>query len=131
LPEYLKAKNNQERDKILTSWIGKYGNLSTCKKCKSTPNNAVLKPDLSWIDDSNLSNSLKSSLREIYNNRNQEENYYIKRHPNVGNPDFTNENPYSNMPYPDSGFRLLSLYKYWNMIEYFFPNKHLTNKKWS
>ena len=131
LPEYLKAENNKERDKILTSWIEKYGNLATCKKCKSTPNNAVLKPDLSWIDGSNLSNSLKSSLREIYNNRNQEENYYIKLHPNVGNPDFINENPYSNMPYPDSGFRLLSLCKYWNMIEYFFPNKHLTNKKWN
>jgi C-terminal processing protease CtpA/Prc len=131
LPEYLKAKNNQDRDKILTSWIEKYGNLATCKKCKSTPDDAVLKPDLLWIDDSNLSNSLKSSLREIYNNRNQEENYYIKLHPNVGNPDFTNETSYSNMPYPDSGFRLLSLYKYWNMIEYFFPNKHLTNKKWS
>lgn len=130
LPEYLKAKNNQERDKILTSWIGKYGNLSPCKKCKSTAKDAVLKPDLSWIDDSNLSNSLKSTLREIYNNRNQEENYYIKLHPYVGNPDFTNENPYSNMPFPDSGFRLLALYKYWNMIEYFFPNKHLTNKKW-
>ncbi len=131
LPEYLKAKNNKERDKILTSWIEKYGNLATCGKCRSTPDNAVQKPDLSWIDDSNLSNSLQSSLREIYNNRNQEENYYIRLHPNVGNPDFTNENPYSNMPYPDSGFRLLALYKYWNMIEYFFPNKHLTNKKWS
>ncbi|MCT1526938.1 S41 family peptidase [Sphingobacterium hotanense] len=130
LPEYLKTKNNKERDKILISWIKKYENLATCEKCKSTPSDAVLKPDLSWIDDSNLSNSLKSSLREIYNNRNQEENYYIKLHPNVGNPDFTNENPYSNMPYPDSGFRLLALYKYWNMIEYFFPNKHLTNKKW-
>jgi len=127
LPEYLKAENNQERDKILTSWIGKYGNLATCKKCKSTPNNAVLKPDLSWIDDANLSNSLKSSLREIYNNRNQEENYYITLYPDVGNPNFTNENPYSNMPYPDDGFRLLCLYKYWNMIEYFYPNKHLTN----
>ena len=131
LPEYLKVKNNQERDKILTSWIEKYGNLATCKKCKSTPKDAVLKPDLSWIDDSNLSNSLKLSLREIYNNRNQEENYYIKLYPDVGNPQFTNENSYSNMPYPDSGFRLLSLYKYWNMIEYFFPSKHLTDKKWN
>lgn len=131
LPEYLKVKNNQERDKILTSWIEKYGNLATCKKCKSTPKDAVLKPDLSWIDNSNLSNSLKSSLREIYNNRNQEENYYIKLYPDVGNPHFTNENSYSNMSYPDSGFRLLSLYKYWNMIEYFFPSKHLTDKKWN
>ena len=131
LPYYLKVKNNHERDNILTNWIGKYGNLPICKECKQTPINAVLKPDLSWIENSNLATALKVSLQEIYKNRNQGQNYYIKLHQNVGNPDFTNENPYSTMPYPDSGFRLLSLYKYWNMIEYFFPNKHLTNKKWS
>jgi len=34
------------------------------------------------------------------------------------------------MPFPDDGYRLLSVYKYWNMIEYFFPNKHLTDKNW-
>lgn len=35
------------------------------------------------------------------------------------------------MPYPDASFRLLCLYRYWNMIQYFFPNKHLTDKDWS
>jgi len=130
LPDYLKVENNQERDKILTIWIEKYGKVPVCKKCKPTPNNAVLSPDLSWINKSNLSNNLKSSLKEIYNNRNQGGSYYITLHPNVSNPDFTNESPYSDMAYPDSGFRLLSLYRYWNMIEYFFPNKHLTDKKW-
>jgi C-terminal processing protease CtpA/Prc len=131
LPDYLKVKDNKERDKFLSTWIEKYGKLPVCKKCKPTPIDAVLKPDLSWIDNSNLSSDLKSVLQEIYNNRNQGENYYIKLHPNVGNPDFTNENPYSDMTYPDSGFRLLSLYRYWNMIEYFFPNKHLTDKEWA
>lgn len=131
LPKYVDAKNNQEREKVLTTWIGKYGKLSICEQCAKTSNDAVLKPDLSWIDDSNLSNALKSSLKEIYNNRNQGENYYIALHPGIGNPDFTNENSYSDMSYPDGGFRLLSLYRYWNMIEYFFPNKHLTNKKWN
>ena len=131
LPDYLKVKNNQERDSILVDWIGKYGELPTCETCKSTPKSAVLKPDLSWIDNSNLAVNLNASLKEIYQNRNQEENYYIKLHPNIGNPDFTNENPYSNLPFPDTGFRLLSVYKYWNMIAYFFPNKHLSDKKWN
>lgn len=130
LPEYLKAENNQERDKTIASWIEKYGVLSICKACEPTSPNAVSKPDLSWIDNSDLSNSLKSTLHEIYNNRNQEENYYIKLNQYVGNPEFTSENAYSNMPYPDSGFRLLALYRYWNIIAYFSPNKHLTDKKW-
>lgn len=35
------------------------------------------------------------------------------------------------MTYPDDGFRLLSLYRYWNMVNYFFPNKYITDKKWN
>lgn len=50
---------------------------------------------------------------------------------NVGNPEFKNENPYSNMSFPDDGFRLLSLYRYWNMINYFFPYKHLMDENWN
>lgn len=131
LSNYLDAKTNQKRDTVLTNWIKKYGELPDCKKCKPTPSNAILKPDLSWIDESNLSHTLKFLLKEIYINRNQGENYYISLHPKVGNPNFTNENSYANMSYPDSGFRLLSLYRYWNMIAYFFPNKHLTDKNWN
>lgn len=130
LPDYLKVKSIEERDKILVAWIEKYGKLPICIDCRTTPSDAVLKPDLSWVDNSNLSSDLNSLLKGIYNNRNQGKSYYIGQYPNVGNPDFANENPYTNMTYPDSGFRLLSLYRYWNMIEYFFPNKHLTNKKW-
>lgn len=130
LPDYLKARNNRERDSVLSSWIDNCGKLEACEKCETTPENAVLKPDLFWIEDSNLSGSVKGSLNAIYKNRNQEENYYVRLLSNVGNPDFRNENPYEDMPYPDEGFRLLALYRYWNIIEYFYPNKNLTDKDW-
>ncbi|MBV4355961.1 S41 family peptidase [Pinibacter aurantiacus] len=130
LPDYLNVKNNQERDNILTTWIDKYGSVPACKKCDPASKDAVLKPDLSWIDNSNLSNDLKSKLKEIYANRHQGNNYYIALTPDVGNPTFEHENRYNKMSYPDDGFRLLCLYKYWSMVEYFYPNKHLTNKKW-
>ncbi len=130
LPQFLNANNNQGRDQVIKTWIEKYGKLPTCTNCKTSPESAVLKPDLSWIQNSNLSSEVKVLLNDIYTNRNQNENYYIKLHPNVSNPDFTNEKAYSNMPYPDAGFRLLALYKYWNMMNYFNPNKHLTEKDW-
>ncbi len=129
LPDYQAAKNNQERDNVLAAWIAKYGELPVCTDCKPTTEDAVLKPNLSWIDKSNLSKALKSGLKEVYANRNQGEHYYIGIQP-AANPDFKNENAYAEMPYPDAGFRLLSLYKFWNTIEYFFPYKHLTDKKW-
>lgn len=130
LPAYLDVKNNQERDNTLTSWIEKYGTIPVCKKCKPIANDAVLKPDLLWIDKSDLSGDLKSRLKEIYTNRHQGANYYVALQPN-GNPGFTHEDAYTGMPYPDDGFRLLCLYKYWNTIEYFYPNKHLTARNWS
>ena len=130
LPEYLKAKNNTERDKTLLDWINKYGKIPTCATCEDTPSDAYLKPDLSWVEKNDMNNDLKKRFQEIYSNRHQGEHYYIKMAPNIGNPDFSNENPYNNTFYPDAGFCLLSLYRYWNMIEYFFPNKYITDKNW-
>ncbi len=130
LPSYLKAKNDKEKDKLLLDWINKYGKIPACTTCKETPSDAYLKPNLSWMEKSNVNNDLKKKIQEIYSNRYQGEHYYIKMAPNVGNPQFLNENLYLNMPYPDTGFRLLALFKFWTMIDYFFPNKYLTDKNW-
>jgi C-terminal processing protease CtpA/Prc len=130
LPAYLKANDNNKRDQVLLNWIAKYGTVSTCKTCKATPKDAFLKPDLLWIEKSNMNQTLKDLLRKIYWNRHQGYHYYIHTTAVEGNPVFTNENSYSNMPYPDAGFRLLALYRYWNMVQYFYPNKYLTDKNW-
>jgi len=131
LPNYLKVNTNEQRDSLLNKWTAKYGEVPACKTCKPIAADAVLKPELSWIDNANLSASLKQSLKHIYNNRHQGKQYYIGLDPGVGNPNFTNENAYTQFTYPDAGFRLLSLYRYWNMIQYFFPNRQLTDKNWN
>lgn len=131
LPEYLKNKSNAERDEILLKWINKFGSVPKCKDCKETPPDAVLKPDYCWINNSNLGATVKEKLIYIYKNRYQGSQFYIRMAPGVGNPEFQNEDPYMNMRYPDDGFRLLALYRYWNMIHYFCPNKHLMDKDWS
>ncbi|GHT59558.1 hypothetical protein AGMMS50239_06500 [Bacteroidia bacterium] len=131
LPDYLStSNNNHKRDQNLLVWIRKYGEIPACETCKKTSENAFLKPDLSWVDKSNMNAELKETIKNIYANRHQGEHFYIKMAAGVGNPQFSNENSYSNMPYPDAGFRLLALYRYWNMIQYFYPNKHLTDKSW-
>lgn len=131
LPDYLKVQNSKERDQILLTWIKKYGKVPSCKTCKETSTDAFLKPELSWIEKSDMQKTLKNALNKIYKNRNQGEHYYIGLYPYVWNPEFKNENSYPNMKYPDEGFRLLSLYRYWNMIQYFFPYRHLTEKDWN
>ena len=132
LSEYLKITDITKRDDFLFQWIKKYGEILECKTCEETPVDAFIKPDLSWIDNSNMNQKLKDKLKEIYQNRSQGEHFYIElTNVNAGPPLFKNENSYSNMPYPDAGFRLLALYRYWNMIQYFYPNKYMTDKSWN
>lgn len=35
------------------------------------------------------------------------------------------------MDYPAAEYRLLTLFRYWNMINYFFPFKYALNQNWN
>ena len=129
LPKYTNIQSKSERDSLIICWINSLGGIKECPKCKPTDKNASLKPDLTWINNQNT--NLKSKLLQVYNNRSQGQNYYIGMVSQIGNPEFKNENAYSKMSYPDDGFRLLSLYRYWNIINYFFPYKHLMDNDWN
>lgn len=130
LPVYLKATDHQQRDEALIDWINQYGKISECKGIQLS-DNVFLKPDLSWIDTSDASLKLKNLLHIIYKNRNQGYNYYVSMRSYIGNAIFTNEAAYTGKEYlPDAGFRLLSLFRYWNIINYFYPYKYVTDKHW-
>jgi len=128
LPKYLQVKDLGERDKVITDWINQYGEIPVCTTCKETPPDAYIKPDFSWVENSNMNNVLKDKIRKIYQNRHQGKHYYIQIR--IGHPEFLNERFYSGMVFPDAGYRLLTLYRFWNMIQYYSPYKYLTDNKW-
>ena len=127
---YKKTENAaaEQRDQILTDWIKGLGKFQTAKN--SEPKNVKIKPDLNWIIDSGFSKELIELLLQLKDAKRPKVNYYVDFFPNVDNPDFRHENPYREMKYPDEGFRLLSLYRYWNMIQYYFPYKNLIEEDW-
>ena len=130
LPEYVNVNDIGQRDETLLQWIDKYGEIPPCTTCQETAPDAFLKPDFSWIENGNMKNDLKEKIMEIYRNRLQEELYYIK----IANDPFyykINEKPDSFSSYPSTSVRLLTLYRYWNIIQYFFPYKYLTDKNWN
>lgn len=131
LPSYLETKSISERNNVLIDWINSFGKIEKCKSCKAVKDDAYLKPDFGWFYKYGVSDELSNTLVFVLNNRHQGKHYYIDFNPNAGNPLFTNENNYAQMSYPDVGFRLLTLFRYWNMIEYYFPYKHLTNTNWN
>lgn len=129
LPEFMNLNDTRQRDESLLRWIEKYGELPECTTCKETAADAYQKPDFSWVENGNMSVVLKEKIKEIYQNRHQGTHYYVKKAYHDGNPEFLNEKPYSTS-FPDKNLRLLALYRYWNIIQYFFPYKYLTDKKW-
>ena len=134
LPKILSAKNQNERNSILNDWVQSLGKAETSEKGANEIKEVKLMPDLSWIDEKVMGPELTKSLNSLRSAKRSSEHYYIGKFPGVGNPEFRNERSYDasmKYRYPDAGFRLLSLYRYWNMIAYYFPYKHLIKEDWN
>lgn len=129
LPKFTEAKNSQQRDKLLSEWIKSLGDFETSTTEVKLEGESRIVPDLNWITNSNLSNDLVSQLLKVKAAKRKNENYYISFTEGAGNPIF-NEASYEGMKFPDAGFRVLSLYRYWNIVQYFFPYKYLIGEDW-
>ncbi len=135
LPKVLAAENVKEANKVMEHWVDSFGVPDLCRKCADPDKKENIKilPDYgNLFIPNNFSKKFTDKLVYIrQNRRNEEKNYYIESAPGVGNPVFKHEKAYSKMPYPDAGMRLLALYRYWNMVQYFFPDKHLIDDNWN
>ena len=132
LPLALKAENKSKRDDLLYKWIVSLGDETRYAEIADTRDSAIYsKPDLAWLSDKRLfSESLSKKLNNIYLHRNTDTNYYVSPAEEL-NPSFKNESSYRSMKAEDDGIRMLALFRYWNIIEYFFPYKHLFTENWS
>ena len=129
-PKVLKATDKNSLSLVYINWIENLGKIEICKKCESKETYFDKNFDLSWTQDTTLfSKELSAKLKFIEKNRNQGENFYASNEP-VGKIKITNEPVYKNFDYPSEEFRLLGLFKYWNIIEYFYPYKYLTDQDW-
>lgn len=130
LPEYLSSTDSKNRDEILVKWITNIGQFTINKYAKPSLSEMKFGPDLEWITTSSFSEKLTNLLLNVKDATRTNKHYYVDLHPGVLNPKFKNENSYSSNTYPDAGFRLLAVYRYWNMIQYYFPYKNLIDEDW-
>ena len=128
LPKILNTESNQQRDSVLISWIKMLGNFKQGNILKENKN-IVIYPDLNWIENSGFDSELVKLLQKVKNAQRLPKHYYIE-FSLFGVPVFKNEDKYSKIFFPDAGYRLLSLFRYWNIINYYFPYKNLTDTPW-
>lgn len=131
LPKIANVISEKERNSILTTWVKSLGDFETAGADNKAIGEVKINPDLSWINQNTLGPELVELLNKVRSAKRPKEHYYIGQVGGVGNPEFKNERPYASMNYPDPGFRLLSLYRYWNIIAYYFPYKNLIEEDWN
>lgn len=130
LPKILKCETTVQLDSVLNNWIISLGSIPPKTSKNIDPNSVMVYPDLNWIQQSGFSKELQEKLLVISTTEHAKEHYYIGLTAGVGNPEFKNEKTYTDQKYPDAGLRLLALFRYWNMIQYYFPYKHLIGTDW-
>ncbi|PKB17852.1 S41 family peptidase [Flavobacterium sp. 5] len=131
LPKIEQAQTKEEFSLILENWIDALGEVK-----KIAP---IIPPkdieyfdknfDLSWTNNSKLfSKKLSAKLKFIEDNRFQGEQHYVEGQ-KAGNVNPINEN-LSDLNFKEKKSRILALFMYWNLIEYFYPYKYIMDQKW-
>ncbi len=132
LPAVLAAPDRPHANNVLLSWIDSLGHVPACKPCAQLSLNSIdVKPDIDWIHDQlRLGPPLVDRLEQIYANRPPKDQYYVSLMPGVGNPRFDHELSYAGIALPDSGFQLLALFRWWNIFQYWAPDRVVAAQDW-
>jgi C-terminal processing protease CtpA/Prc len=132
LPLVLDAGDRAAGNAALVAWCKEVGEPEPCSPCAQEVASAHLQPRSDWIrDEARLGAELSGFLQRVHANRpSGERQHYIDFVRGVGNPIFANEESYPDAPVSDAGFRLLALFRFWNMIESWFPYRDQIEEDW-
>lgn len=128
LPKIEKAETQKEFSLVLENWIDDLGAI------KETAPIVIPKDveffdknfDLSWFNNKLFSKKLSKKLKFIEDNRFQSNAEF--------GPDFDGFKilkNYFDLDYNNKNSRVLMLFVYWNVIEYYFPYKYIMDQKWN
>jgi C-terminal processing protease CtpA/Prc len=126
MPQVLAAPDQATARAAMLAWITNVGPAPPCAGCVTLDTgNLALRPNLDWLADTSLLGAeLSQRLQNIYANRvAADSQFYLSFVQGAGNPSFDHELTYNAMRPSDAGFRLLALFRFWNMVQYFYPNR--------
>lgn len=131
MAEVLAAPDRTHSNDALLDWIEKLGPVQPCSPCVSaTSGNLDIKPALDWIHDrSILGEPLSRRLEFIYAARTGKQ-FYVSTASGGSNPSFDHELGYAQIALPDPGYQLLALFRWWNILQYWAPDRDVAGQDW-
>jgi C-terminal processing protease CtpA/Prc len=139
MPGILEAKTQEEAQICMVKWLNQFPFEIPEVKEEYQPLLAILEEqelleaDLTWIEDKSLLGLDLCSYLEKLNKVMvfDTSKAYAVFPDNDHSVKMDAESSYSRMKPDDSGMRLLSLFRYWNIIEYFYPYKDIIGEDWN
>jgi carboxyl-terminal processing protease len=132
VPRFLAASSRKAFNQTIVDLIGSAGlgyvfrELSVGLPRES----AGLGSAFRWIDDPAFEPATRVLLKAIVLAHRPGSNRYVSD-AGAGNPDFRNDqSSWEADPYPREEVRLLALFRYWNMVQYYFPCKDAMDRDW-
>lgn len=123
-----------ERNAILFDWVNGLGKFKVAEKKylkEIAEKDYVLAADLKWLrDEEMLGAELSRRLQELHYAERTKPSRYAFYNTKTFLFDMNAESEKGPF-FSDSGYDLLTLFRLWNMAEYYFPSVNITNKKWS
>lgn len=131
MPKIIAAKSPDERNDLLVKWIDSLGTFEQQDSVRVIDSaNVKMWPDYSWMKEEVLGELLVEKLELVRTAKRNKKSWYVGLYPKEKSLYFLHENGYEHLQFPDAGYRMLCLFRYWNIIEYYFPYKYLTDRPW-
>jgi len=126
-----KSTNGQNINHLLEDLTDKLGKVHTNdSKFPYGPDQIKLLPDNSWLQDTILlGESLSKKLIQIESAKRKKGSYYFQYISKKGLAIPTNEKSYQDISL-DKEHLLLSLFRFWNIIQYYYPYKETIGENW-
>jgi hypothetical protein len=125
------AESRDEASNVLGRWIQ---NLDDpLRDCGYEPSGSEhFSVDKRWLeDDGLLGSAAKEAIGAIRaKTESRPSQYYVSLAAGIGNPQFLHENTYTDVERLDWRYRLIALFRYWNIIEYWFPYSDMISADW-
>ena len=99
----------------------------------NVPDSMKYNLDLNWFNDTIFSEEVIAELDTIKTRFRKQNNYFVGELWKGGNATFDNDSQFYEWgvdQYPSEEYRLLALFRYWNIINYFYPYKYLMDQNW-
>ncbi len=121
------CENDSSFNLIISKMIDKCGTYTPMPR--SVKDSMRFDNSFTWINNPSLSNENRAYLAELYKNKPRFKNKYINQ-AGAGNPKIINELDYGEYKF-NKAINFLALTRYWNIINYYCPNRELIPEDWT